>query len=72
MLVLSRRPRQVVLVGSDVQITVLDVEGDRVRLGITAPRELRVLRQELEDSLRPQLLPGPCPGYSPSEPLPPA
>ena len=46
MLVLTRRPRQVVMVGPDVQIMVLDITGDRVRLGITAPRELKVLRQE--------------------------
>jgi carbon storage regulator len=47
MLILTRRPRQVVMVGPDIQIMVLDVGGGRVRLGITAPRELRVLRQEL-------------------------
>jgi len=46
MLILTRRPRQVVIVGRDVQIMVLDVAGNRVRLGITAPRELRLLRQE--------------------------
>ena len=46
MLVLTRRPRQVVMVGPDIQIVVLDMGGGRVRLGITAPRELRVLRQE--------------------------
>jgi carbon storage regulator len=47
MLILTRRPRQVVMVGRDIQIMVLDIGGGRVRLGITAPRELRVLRQEL-------------------------
>jgi carbon storage regulator len=72
MLVLSRRPRQVVLVGSDIQITVLDVEGGRVRLGITAPRELKVLRQELQDLLRSQPLPTPSPRSSPLESPPPA
>jgi carbon storage regulator len=46
MLILTRRPRQVVLVGRDVQIMVLDIAGNRVRLGITAPREIKVLRQE--------------------------
>jgi len=46
MLVLTRRPREVVLVGPNIQIMVLDIGGGRVRLGITAPRELRVLRQE--------------------------
>jgi carbon storage regulator len=46
MLILTRRPRQVVMIGRDVQIMVLEIAGNRVRLGITAPRELRVVRQE--------------------------
>jgi carbon storage regulator len=54
MLVLTRHPRQVVLIGRDIQILVLDVAGDRVRLGITAPRETLVLRQELLPSLSPR------------------
>jgi carbon storage regulator len=48
MLVLTRRPREVVMVGRDVQITVIDIVGNRVRLGITAPRELKVLRPEIK------------------------
>jgi carbon storage regulator len=48
MLVLTRRPREVVLIGNDVQVLVLDVEGDRVRLGVTAPHALKILRQELQ------------------------
>jgi carbon storage regulator len=46
MLILTRRPRQVVLVGREIEIMVLDITGDRVRLGITAPREVKVQRQE--------------------------
>ena len=46
MLVLSRCPRQVVMIGHDIQILVLDIAGERVRLGITAPREIKVLRQD--------------------------
>jgi carbon storage regulator len=53
MLVLTRRPRQVVMVGRDVQIMVLDIAGDRVRLGITAPRELKVVRHETKPSPAP-------------------
>jgi carbon storage regulator len=50
MLILTRRPREVVMVGRDVQIMVLDITGNRVRLGITAPRELKVLRHETKAS----------------------
>ncbi len=54
MLVLTRHPRQVVMIGRDIQILILDVAGDRVRLGITAPREILVLRQELLPTLNPR------------------
>lgn len=52
MLVLSRKPGESVLIGSDVVLTVLEIENDRVRLGIVAPREILVLRQELRDQVR--------------------
>lgn len=57
MLILTRRPRQVVMVGHDVQIKVLDVAGDRVRLGITAPGELKVVRHETKPSPAPPAQP---------------
>jgi carbon storage regulator len=56
MLVLSRRVGESVVVGDDVTITVLEVRGDVVRIGIDAPRSVAVNRaellQELEDSNR--------------------
>ena len=54
MLVLTRHPRQVVMIGRDIQILVLDVAGNRVRLGITAPREILVRRQELLATVSPR------------------
>jgi carbon storage regulator len=47
MLTLTRGPAQIVRIGSDVQVVVLDIEGDRVRLGVTAPRDVKIRRQEL-------------------------
>ena len=47
MLVLSRRPEQSFLLGDEITVTVLGVEGDRVKLGIQAPRDVVVLRREL-------------------------
>lgn len=47
MLILSRRPNQSIVVGSDVTITVLEVRGDQVRLGIRAPRHVTVHREEV-------------------------
>ena len=48
MLVLSRRTNQRLKLGETIVLTVLQVTGDRVRLGIEAPTEIRVLREELE------------------------
>ena len=47
MLVLSRKKKQSIRIGEDIEITVLEVRADRVRLGIAAPREVRVMRAEL-------------------------
>jgi carbon storage regulator len=57
MLILSRYPRQVVMVGRDIQILIVDITRDRVRLGITAPKEIRVRRQEANPDPPPQLAP---------------
>jgi len=49
MLVLSRKAMQSVMIGSDVRITVIRVEGNQVRIGIEAPNDVRILRGELLD-----------------------
>ncbi len=47
MLVLTRRPGQSILVGDGIELVVVRIEGDRVVLGVDAPREVRVVRAEL-------------------------
>lgn len=47
MLVLTRRANQSIVIGRDVVVTVLEVRGDQVRLGIRAPREVTVHREEV-------------------------
>lgn len=54
MLVLSRRESERIRLGDSIVVTVVQVAGDRVRLGIEAPPEIRVLRDELEPRARPQ------------------
>ena len=51
MLVLSRRAGESVVLGEDITITVLEVRGDVVRVGIDAPRSLKVHRAELLEQL---------------------
>lgn len=47
MLVLTRRANQSIVIGRDVTVTVLEIRGDQVRLGITAPRSVSVHREEV-------------------------
>lgn len=54
MLVLSRREGERVKLGDSIVITVVGVSGDKVRLGIKAPPEVLVLREELEPHDKPQ------------------
>ncbi len=47
MLVLSRKAGESLLIGENITVTVVAVEGDRVRLGLEAPSEMRIFRKEL-------------------------
>ena len=47
MLVLSRREHQSIMIGDDIEIVVLDIRGEQVRLGIRAPKDVPILRQEI-------------------------
>lgn len=47
MLILSRRPHEVIIIGGDVQIKVLSIRGNQVTLGIDAPPTVQVDRQEV-------------------------
>jgi carbon storage regulator len=51
MLVLSRKKGEVVRIGKEVVITVVEIRGDKVRLGIIAPKEVSVHRQEVFDAI---------------------
>jgi carbon storage regulator len=51
-LVLSRKADQSLMLGPDITLTVLAIEGDRVKLGIQAPRDISVLRRELLEPLQ--------------------
>ena len=52
MLVLSRQRDESIMIGDDVEIVIVDVRGDKVRLGITAPREIPVHRREIYDAIK--------------------
>lgn len=52
MLVLSRQKDESIMIGDEVEITIVDVRGDKVRLGITAPKHIPVHRREIYDAIQ--------------------
>jgi carbon storage regulator len=52
MLVLSRKPQESVCINDNVVVTVVSIQGDRVRLGIEAPREVPVHRKEVYERIQ--------------------
>jgi len=52
MLVLSRKKKESIMIGDDVEITIVDVIGDKVRLGIIAPKSVPVHRREVFDAIK--------------------
>jgi carbon storage regulator len=52
MLILTRRVGETVIIGDDVTITVLDVRGNRVRVGINAPQTVSVHREEIYERIK--------------------
>ena len=52
MLVLSRQRDETIIIGDDIEITVVDIRGDKVRLGVSAPKSISVHRKEVYDAIR--------------------
>ena len=52
MLVLSRQRDESIIIGDNIVITIVDIRGDKVRLGINAPTEIPVHRQEVYEAIR--------------------
>jgi carbon storage regulator len=52
MLVLSRQRDESIMIGDNVVVTIVDIRGDKVRLGIEAPEEIPVHRQEVYEAIR--------------------
>jgi carbon storage regulator len=63
MLVLSRKKNESIVINNDVTVTVVEIRGDKVRLGIVAPKEVPVHRQEVYDAIhgKDQVEPEPAP-----------
>lgn len=51
MLVLSRKKGQSIMIGHDIEITIIDVQGEQIRLGINAPRDVTIHRKEVFEEI---------------------
>ncbi len=52
MLILTRRTAESIKIGDDVTVTILDVKGNQVRIGINAPKDVEVHREEIYDRIQ--------------------
>ena len=55
MLVISRKVNESLVIGDAITVTILAVEGDRVKIGINAPRDMIILRQEIHQAVQDQV-----------------
>ena len=53
MLILSRKIDEKIKIGNDITITLIDVHGDQVKIGVEAPKDVKVFRQEVFDAVLP-------------------
>jgi carbon storage regulator len=56
MLILTRRPGETICIGADVTVTVLGVKGNQVRIGVAAPKDVRVDREEIAERIAKEAL----------------
>ena len=66
MLVLTRKSRQSIMIGDDIEVSVLSIMGEKVRIGIQAPRDVPVFRKEVYLEIQQEQVGAPAPG-SPRE-----
>lgn len=65
MLILTRRPNERLMIGKDIIVEVLEIRGNQVRLGIKAPAEVKVLREEILVRQAAAAQPAAKPAYQP-------
>ncbi|MDR2493654.1 MAG: carbon storage regulator CsrA [Spirochaetaceae bacterium] len=54
MLILSRKVNEKIMIGEDISISIIEIQGDHIRLGVDAPKTVKVFRQEVFDAIKSQ------------------
>lgn len=52
MLILSRKINEKIMIGDDISVSIIEIRGDQVRIGVDAPKNVKVFRQEVFDAIR--------------------
>ncbi|MDR1411065.1 MAG: carbon storage regulator CsrA [Spirochaetaceae bacterium] len=52
MLILSRKVNEKIMIGDDISISIIEIRGEQVRIGVDAPRTVKVFRQEVFDAIK--------------------
>ncbi len=52
MLILSRKLNESIIIGDDIELSVVDIKGDQVKIGINAPKNVKVFRKEVYDAIQ--------------------
>ncbi len=54
MLVLARKINQSIIINNSVEVVIIDIKGDQIKIGINAPRDIKILRKEVYDEIEKQ------------------
>jgi carbon storage regulator len=52
MLILSRKANEKIMIGDDIAVTIIEIRGDQIRIGVDAPKSVKVYRQEVFDAIK--------------------
>jgi carbon storage regulator len=52
MLILSRKVNEKIMIGDDISVSIIEIRGDQIRLGVEAPKTVKVYRQEVFDAIK--------------------